>query len=78
MSKPAKIGSLIRIQRKKQSLTIEQLAELANVSDKTIAKVERNETIPRTDTFLAICQALHITQLTYFTNNSLFSAFENY
>lgn len=76
MSNPTKIGSLIRIQRKKQHITIEQLAELADVCDKTIGKIERNETIPRTDTFLAICAALNITDITYFTKNSLLSALE--
>lgn len=76
MSNPAKIGSLIRIQRKKQNMTMEQLAELVGVADKSIGNIERNRTIPRTDTFLAICQALHITEITYFTNNSLFSALD--
>lgn len=66
MSNPTKIGSLIRIERKKQGLTIEQLAELADVSDRCIGDIERNVRIPKTDTFLKICRKLNITQLSYF------------
>ncbi len=68
MPKIANMGSLIRIQRKKNEITIEKLAELCDVSSKCIGNIERNISIPRADTFLCICRELHITQLSYFYN----------
>lgn len=66
MPEIAKIGSLIRIQRKRNDMTIERLAKLCNISSKCIGNIERNKSVPRADTFLNICRELHITQMSYF------------
>lgn len=70
MSNRFQIGTLIRQYRQSRNITIEELAKLVNVCDKTIVKLERNETMPRADTFIAICSALNIRDFTYFTNES--------
>ncbi len=53
-------GQLVREHREKKKLTIEQLAELCNVSDRCISNIERDISLPKADTLVMICRALEI------------------
>ncbi len=55
------IGNKLLIMRKKAGLTQAELAETAGLSDRTYADIERGNVNMRIETFLRICQALHIT-----------------
>ena len=55
------IGEKLYTHRKKTGLTQSELAELAGVSDRTYADIERGSTTMRIDTLVKICGALHIT-----------------
>lgn len=55
------IGSFIQEVRKDKNLTQKQLAELINVSDKTISKWENGNSLPDTSMLLSLCSALGIT-----------------
>ena len=54
------IGMNIRKERKKQLLTIEQLAEKAGITDNFLGKIERGEGIPSLPTIDNIACALHV------------------
>lgn len=55
------IGNKLLATRKKAGLTQAELAEVAGLSDRTYADIERGNVNMRMETFLRICQALHIT-----------------
>ena len=66
-----KIGNnLLRI-RKKQGLTQSAVAELASLSERTYADIERGTVNMRIETALSICQALHVTPDEILTQNEL-------
>ena len=54
------IGENIRRERKKQLLTIEQLAEKAGITDNFLGKLERGEGMPSLPTFESIADALGV------------------
>ena len=54
------IGANIRIERKKQLLTIEQLAERAGITDNFLGKIERGEGMPSLETIDSIACALGV------------------
>ena len=55
------IGNKILAVRKKAGLTQSEVAEAANLSDRTYADIERGTVNMRIETVLRICSALHIT-----------------
>lgn len=55
------IGSKLLAIRKKSGLTQSEVAEAANMSDRTYADIERGAVNMRVETVLKICEALHIT-----------------
>ena len=54
------LGQNIRRERKRQCLTIEQLAEKAGISDNFLGKIERGDGNPSLTTMDAIACALHV------------------
>lgn len=52
------LGHNIRTERKKQKLTIAQLAERANISDNFMGNIERGVDTPSVDTLISISNAL--------------------
>ena len=61
------LGRNIRAERKKQSMTQEQLAEKAGITENYLGKIERAETTPSLETTVSIAAALGVTvdQLLY-------------
>ena len=55
-----KIGKFIAAMRKEQNLTQRQLAELLQISDKTVSKWECGNGMPEVGTMLPLCETLHI------------------
>ena len=55
------IGNKMLKYRKQKGLTQSEVAELADISDRTYADIERGSTNLRTATLLSICSALNIT-----------------
>ncbi len=55
------IGNKLLAVRKKMGLTQAEVAEIAGLSDRTYADIERGSVNMRTETFLKICEALHVT-----------------
>lgn len=55
------IGNKLLAIRKKQGLTQAEVAEVAGLSDRTYADIERGTVNMRIETILRICEALHIT-----------------
>lgn len=55
-----KIGKFIAAMRKEQSMTQRQLADLLNISDKTVSKWECGNGMPEVSLMLPLCAALHI------------------
>lgn len=55
-----KTGKFIAEMRKQQSLTQRQLADILNISDKTISKWECGNGMPELALMLPLCEALHI------------------
>lgn len=55
------IGNKLFEIRKKAGLTQSEVAEAANLSDRTYADIERGTVNMRIETVLKICEALHIT-----------------
>ena len=55
------IGNKLLAIRKKAGLTQSEVAEAANLSDRTYAEIERGNVNMRIETILKICEALHIT-----------------
>ena len=56
-----KIGNKLHAYRKKMGLTQAEVAEAANLADRTYADIERGNVNMRLETVLRICQVLHIT-----------------
>lgn len=56
-----KIGKFIADERKKKHYTQRQLAEILNISDKTISKWERGNGFPEISLLLPLCNELGIT-----------------
>ncbi|MBQ7625210.1 MAG: helix-turn-helix transcriptional regulator [Clostridia bacterium] len=54
------IGNNIRKERKRQLLTIEQLAEKAGITDNFLGKIERGEGMPSLPTIDSIACALNV------------------
>lgn len=54
------IGANIRKERKRQLLTIEQLAERADITDNFLGKIERGEGMPSLPTIDSIACALNV------------------
>lgn len=63
------IGNRLLNIRKKSGLTQSEVAELAELSDRTYADIERGSVNMRIETTLKICQALHITPDTILTTD---------
>lgn len=59
-STPYAIGSKLRAARQNMQMTIEQLAEITELSKGFISKVERDQTSPSVATLLAICDVLNV------------------
>lgn len=55
------IGNKLLAIRKRTGLTQAEVAEAAGLSDRTYADIERGSVNMRTETFLRICDVLHIT-----------------
>jgi len=55
-----KMGQNIRHERKRQLLTIEKLAEKADISDNFLGKLERGEGMPSLPTISSIAKALNV------------------
>lgn len=56
-----KIGNKLLAIRKKAGMTQSEVAEAANLSDRTYADIERGTVNMRIETILKICEALQIT-----------------
>ncbi|MGN0522578.1 MAG: helix-turn-helix domain-containing protein [Eubacterium sp.] len=56
-----KIGKFIATVRKEHSLTQRRLADLLNISDKTISKWETGNGLPEVSLMMPLCEALGIT-----------------
>lgn len=56
-----KTGTFIATLRKEHSLTQRQLADLLNISDKTVSKWETGKGLPEVSLMLPLCDILHIT-----------------
>jgi len=54
------MGSNVRQERKKQMLTIEQLAEKAGITDNFLGKIERGDSMPSLSTMDSIACALGV------------------
>ena len=61
------IGTKLLSIRKSTGLTQAEVAELAGLSDRTYADIERGSVNMRAETILRICKALHITPNEIFT-----------
>ena len=57
----ATIGNKLFSFRKRMGMTQSEIAEAAGLSDRTYADIERGTVNMRIETFLRICNALHIT-----------------
>ncbi|MGN0656236.1 MAG: helix-turn-helix domain-containing protein [Ruminiclostridium sp.] len=64
------IGNKLLAVRKKAGLTQSEVAEAANLSDRTYADIERGTVNMRIETVLKICEALHITPDSVLTENN--------
>ena len=67
------IGNKLLTFRKQKGLTQAEVAELAEISDRTYADIERGSTNMRMETLVSICKALNITpnQILIDDDNSL-------
>lgn len=63
------IGNKLLFYRKQKGLTQAEVAELAEISDRTYADIERGSTNMRTETLISICNALNITPNEVFVDN---------
>lgn len=61
VSSTHEIGDRLLAIRKKVGLTQVEVAELAGLSDRTYADIERGETNMRVETLLRICRVLKVT-----------------
>lgn len=64
------IGNKLLAIRKKAGLTQSEVADAANLSDRTYADIERGTVNMRIETILKICGALHITPDAVLTNDN--------
>lgn len=64
------IGNKLLAIRKKAGLTQSEVAEAANLSDRTYADIERGTVNMHIKTILKICEALHITPDVVLTENT--------
>ena len=64
-----KIGNKLFEIRKKAGLTQAEVAEKAELSDRTYADIERGTSNMRAETLINICRALHITPDEIFVDN---------
>ncbi|MBE6802695.1 MAG: helix-turn-helix transcriptional regulator [Ruminococcaceae bacterium] len=71
------IGNKLLAVRKKMGLTQADVAEMAGLSDRTYADIERGTVNMRTETVLKICEALHITPDEIFTEKSTVECKQN-
>lgn len=55
-----RIGARLRAARRRQGLTIDQLAESTGLNKGFISRVERDETSPSVATLLTLCEVLHL------------------
>lgn len=67
---PRLIGNKLYEIRKKKNMTQAEVAELAEISDRTYADIERGSTNMRIETAIKICCALHITPNEILTEES--------
>ena len=63
------VGNKLLYFRKKAGLTQAEIAELAGLSDRAYADIERGTVNMRSETLLKICNTLHITPNDIFTEN---------
>ena len=63
------IGGKLYAKRRERGMTQAELAEKAEISDRTYADIERGVTVMRIDTLLKICKALNITPDEIFTES---------
>ncbi len=54
------IGERVKIQRKKQEIDQEKLAEMTNIHKNTMSKIERGIVLPRVYTLVKIANALNV------------------
>ena len=66
-----KIGNKLLIIRKKAGMTQSEVAEIAGLSDRTYADIERGSVNMRIETILRICKALNITPDEILTEENL-------
>ncbi len=71
-----KIGRFIAAVRKEQNLTQRELAELLEISDKTVSKWECGNGLPEVGTMLPLCQALGISVNELLTGERLESEYQ--
>lgn len=64
------IGGRLFSIRKKAGMTQSEVAETANISDRTYADIERGTVNMRIETVLKLCEALHITPNEILTEDS--------
>lgn len=64
------IGNKLLAIRKKTGMTQNEVAEIAGLSDRTYADIERGSVNMRIETILRICRALHITPDDIFTDEN--------
>lgn len=57
-SKQITFGKAVRRERNNQGLTIEQLAELVDMSERQIQNIEKGKSNPKLSTIIAIVRAL--------------------
>lgn len=55
-----KIGKFIQAMRKEQSLTQRELADMLDISDKTVSKWETGNGLPEVSLMIPLCDILHI------------------
>ena len=67
------IGMNIRKERKKQLLTIEQLAEKAGITDNFLGKIERGDGTPSFPTIDSIASALNVS-IDFLKGNTAYNA----
>jgi transcriptional regulator with XRE-family HTH domain len=70
LSSTRDIGNKLLAIRKRSGLTQADVAELAGISDRTYADIERGTVNMRVETILHICKALHITPDEILTSNN--------
>ena len=70
-------GQLIKLHRRIAGLTQFQLAELIEIDDKQLGKIERGVHYPSMPTFLKILNILNISIEKFYSNNTSENSFTN-